>query len=160
MPRAMRIALAVEGSRGDVYPMLALAQRLRGRGHDVLLCATPDFAPDAEEHGVAFRPVGLSARALLSAQAEAVVKGGRHVLRAIDAMLDEHLRAQFETVPDAVKGADLVVGAGVQLAAASGAELHGIPLDRIRAAFYYVRDGEVVSYDDLPGRHELEQLLS
>jgi DNA helicase-2/ATP-dependent DNA helicase PcrA len=38
-------------------------------------------------------------------------------------------------------------------------ELHGIPLERIRAAFYYVRDGEVVVHDDLPGRDELERLL-
>ena len=38
-------------------------------------------------------------------------------------------------------------------------ELRGIPLDRIRAAFYYVRDGEVVTFDDLPGRAELEELL-
>jgi DNA helicase-2/ATP-dependent DNA helicase PcrA len=40
------------------------------------------------------------------------------------------------------------------------AELHGLPLDTVRAAFYYVRDGEVVSYADLPGREELTQLLS
>jgi DNA helicase II / ATP-dependent DNA helicase PcrA len=39
-------------------------------------------------------------------------------------------------------------------------ELRGIPLDRIRAAFYYVRDGEVEHHDDLPGREELEQLLA
>ena len=39
-------------------------------------------------------------------------------------------------------------------------ELRGIPLDRIRAAFYYVRDGEVVTFDDLPGREKLEKLLA
>jgi DNA helicase-2/ATP-dependent DNA helicase PcrA len=38
-------------------------------------------------------------------------------------------------------------------------ELRGIPLERIRAAFYYVRDGEVVTFADLPGRDELERLL-
>ena len=38
-------------------------------------------------------------------------------------------------------------------------ELRGIPMERIRAAFYYVRDGEVVTFDDLPGRRELEELL-
>ena len=38
-------------------------------------------------------------------------------------------------------------------------ELHGVPMERIRAAFYYVRDGEVITHDDLPGRAELEALL-
>ena len=38
-------------------------------------------------------------------------------------------------------------------------ELRGIPLGRIRAAFYYVRDGEVEWYDVLPGRAELETML-
>lgn len=39
------------------------------------------------------------------------------------------------------------------------AEQHGIPLERVTAAFVYVRTGEVVRYDDLPGRAELERLL-
>jgi DNA helicase-2/ATP-dependent DNA helicase PcrA len=40
------------------------------------------------------------------------------------------------------------------------AELHDVPLDRVRAAFYYVRTGDVVTYDDLPGRAELERLVA
>jgi DNA helicase-2/ATP-dependent DNA helicase PcrA len=39
------------------------------------------------------------------------------------------------------------------------AEQHGIPLDRVTAAFVYVRTGEVVRHDDLPGRAALERLL-
>ena len=33
------------------------------------------------------------------------------------------------------------------------------PLERVRAAFYYVRTGDVVEPADLPGRAELERLL-
>jgi DNA helicase II / ATP-dependent DNA helicase PcrA len=40
------------------------------------------------------------------------------------------------------------------------AELHDVPVERVRAAFYYVRTGDVVVHDDLPGRHELERLVS
>jgi DNA helicase II / ATP-dependent DNA helicase PcrA len=40
------------------------------------------------------------------------------------------------------------------------AELKGIPVDRVRAAFYYVRTGELVRYDDLVDRSTLEQLVS
>ncbi len=39
------------------------------------------------------------------------------------------------------------------------AELSGTPLDRVRAAFYYVRTAELVEPARLPGRDELEALL-
>ncbi|WP_243058094.1 ATP-dependent DNA helicase [Nocardioides sp. SR21] len=40
------------------------------------------------------------------------------------------------------------------------AELHDVPLERVRAAFYYVRTGDLVEPDDLPDRQALEALLS
>lgn len=40
------------------------------------------------------------------------------------------------------------------------AELEGLPVERVRAAFYYVRSGELVVHDDLPGRDELGALVS
>jgi DNA helicase-2/ATP-dependent DNA helicase PcrA len=39
------------------------------------------------------------------------------------------------------------------------AELAGVPVERVRAAFYYVRTGEVVEPDGLPGRDDLERLV-
>ena len=38
-------------------------------------------------------------------------------------------------------------------------ELTGVPVERIRAGFYYVRDGELVEPSGLPGRDELEEVL-
>ncbi|MFD1948269.1 ATP-dependent DNA helicase [Nocardioides aestuarii] len=40
------------------------------------------------------------------------------------------------------------------------AELAGVPVEQVRAAFHYVRTGAIVSHDDLPGRVELEALVS
>jgi len=39
------------------------------------------------------------------------------------------------------------------------ADLAGVPVEQVRAAFYYVRSGALVEPPDLPGRHELEQLV-
>ncbi|QIX27621.1 ATP-dependent helicase [Nocardioides sp. JQ2195] len=40
------------------------------------------------------------------------------------------------------------------------AELCGVPVERVRAAFHYVRTGRTVDHtDDLPGREELEKLV-
>ncbi|MEJ7831513.1 MAG: ATP-dependent DNA helicase [Nocardioides sp.] len=40
------------------------------------------------------------------------------------------------------------------------AELHDLPLERVRAAFYYVRTGDLVLPDDLPDRVALERLVA
>ena len=39
------------------------------------------------------------------------------------------------------------------------AELAGVPVDRVRAAFYYVRTGDVVEPTGLPDRTDLERLI-
>jgi len=39
------------------------------------------------------------------------------------------------------------------------AELTGVPVEQVRAAFYYVRTGELVEHTGLAGRPELERLL-
>ncbi|MET1058485.1 MAG: 3'-5' exonuclease, partial [Nocardioides sp.] len=39
------------------------------------------------------------------------------------------------------------------------AELTGVPVDRVRAAFYYVRTGRLVEHDGLPERADLERLF-
>lgn len=40
------------------------------------------------------------------------------------------------------------------------AELMGVDVGNVTASFYYVRSGEIVTYDDLPGRAELETLVT
>jgi len=40
------------------------------------------------------------------------------------------------------------------------AELAGVPVERVRAAFYFVRSGRVVEPEGLPGRGELEAMLT
>jgi DNA helicase-2/ATP-dependent DNA helicase PcrA len=40
------------------------------------------------------------------------------------------------------------------------AELHDVPLERVRAGFYYVRTGQLVEAERLPGRAELEALVT
>jgi DNA helicase-2/ATP-dependent DNA helicase PcrA len=40
------------------------------------------------------------------------------------------------------------------------AELHGVPLEQVRAGFYYVRSAELVEHRGLPGRTDLERLIT
>lgn len=52
----MKVALVTFGTRGDVEPFVALAQRLRRAGHDAYLTAPSNFARSASLYGVPFRP--------------------------------------------------------------------------------------------------------
>jgi DNA helicase-2/ATP-dependent DNA helicase PcrA len=80
------------------------------------------------------------------------------------------VRGRIDAVYDEPDGGFLVVdwktGRGLdadplQLAVyrLAWAELHSVPLEKVRAGFYYVRTGELVEPRDLPGREDLEALL-
>jgi vancomycin aglycone glucosyltransferase len=127
----LRIVLAADGTRGDVHPLLALARRLGLRGHAVTLCAPPDFADDAAAVGVPFQAVGASVRDYLATQAAVLAGRPLRLLREALHYSETSIAAQFAVVPEVAAGADLVIGGGVQGAAASAAELNG-------AAYRYV----------------------
>lgn len=122
----MRIVLAPEGTRGDLDPMLALADALQLRGHETVVCAPPNFADRVAARGLAFRPVGCDVQAYLQGEAQAILGGALRLVAAAQRYTDASVRAQFAALPAAAEGADLIVGAGVQLAAASVAEQLGI----------------------------------
>jgi vancomycin aglycone glucosyltransferase len=123
----LRIALTSEGTRGDIDPLLTLADRFRECGHEPLLCASPDFARDAAARQLEFHPIGRSVRAFMGEHADAVARGGVALLGSIREYWTTALADQFDQLPKAARCADLIIGAGVQAAAASTAELHGIP---------------------------------
>lgn len=85
--------------------------------------------------------------------------GNRQVVRGrIDAVYDEPdgscLVVDWKT--GARQSADPLQLALYRLA---WSELHDLPLDKVQAAFYYVRSGDLVVHDDLADRAELEKLL-
>ncbi len=127
----MRIVLAADGTRGDVQPMIELGVRLATAGHDVVLCASTDFAAQAASCGVRFVSGGNSPRDFLAEHAGVIE---RHPARALAEGI-RYLRQHFETrlaaLVDLARGADLVVGAGAEMAASSAAEVNG-------AAYRYV----------------------
>lgn len=54
----MRICLATSGTRGDVFPFLALGRELASRGHEVFVVTHPYFARDIAEAGLEIEPIG------------------------------------------------------------------------------------------------------
>ena len=121
----MRIALAADGTRGDIHPMLALAAGLVRRGHQVVFCGPPDFAEDARACGVELRPVGTSVRAYLEERAAMLHGGALASLRAGRQYVEEQVGRQMRGLAEAIDRADWVLAAGSQFAASSVAELRG-----------------------------------
>jgi len=96
----------------------------------------------------------------------ALVLGGQVVRGRIDAVYDDrgpgerHAAPRYLLVDWKTNQAQTADPLQLALYRVAWAELVGVPVDRVRAAFYYVRSGDLVEPDGLPGRAELEGLLS
>jgi UDP:flavonoid glycosyltransferase YjiC (YdhE family) len=123
----MKIALAVEGSRGDVYPMLELGASFAAAGHRIAICANPDFRASAEERGFEFRPLGNNIREFLTSRAGAITGGALKLMRELDRYSRENLILQFDTLSEITRDVDLLFGGGVLVAGPTAAERNGIP---------------------------------
>ena len=123
----MQIALVVDGTRGDVQPMLVLGQALAAGGHAVRLCAPPDFREATERTGLEFRAVGTNVRAWLARHTHALEGRPIYALREMIRYARECLRAQFEALPEATSGSEYLIGAGIQLAGPSLAAVRSVP---------------------------------
>jgi UDP:flavonoid glycosyltransferase YjiC (YdhE family) len=123
----MRFALTVEGSRGDVHPMLDLGDRLVARGHEVVVCAPPDAREAVEARGMELRPVGFDVHDGLAANANALLAGGLRGMRVGYAWFRATACDQLARLPELTRDVDRIIGAAIQLGAASAAELNGIP---------------------------------
>jgi vancomycin aglycone glucosyltransferase len=120
----MRVLLSTIGSRGDVQPLVALAHELRALGHEVRLCVPPDFREWIEAMGFAVTSIGPELRATGRISASAAVPTAEQRRQ----MIEGAVAVQFETIRDAARGCDLIVGAtALQVAAPSVAESMSIP---------------------------------
>ena len=116
----MRALLSTIGSRGDVQPMVALALQLRTLGHEARICAPPDFRSWIEGFGIQFFPIGPEVTSTAKPSAPPTPEQVR-------AMMEGTVVTQFETIPHAAEGCDVIVaGNAINVAARSVAEQMGI----------------------------------
>jgi vancomycin aglycone glucosyltransferase len=118
----MRILLAPHGTRGDVQPIVALAVGLRARGHVVSLTVPANFVSWLRGYGFDTVSDGVDVEALLRS-AGAGLQSLSWQMRYLSHMTP----LLFEPVARASEGCDLIVGAGLQFAAASVAQWRGVP---------------------------------
>ncbi len=137
----MRVLISGCGSRGDVEPLVALAVRLRELGAEVRMCAPPDYVERCAAVGVPMVPIGRPVRA--GAREPGVLPPGAPEVAG------EVIAEQFDRLPEAAEGCDVVVATGLlptAIAARSVAEKLDIP-------YFYT----VLCPDHLPTTHTPER---
>jgi rhamnosyltransferase subunit B len=123
-----RIILTAIGSRGDLYPQLAIAIELHHRGHSVAIASHREYGPKVEALGLKFHPIAPENSAISSpedlAKAMDLKTGTEYLIRHwVLAALPETYR-QLSII---CKDADLIVAGGLVYAASLVAEKQGIP---------------------------------
>jgi len=118
----MRILIATHGTRGDVQPVLALAIALRARGHDARFVAPANFVEWIASYGFRCESDGVDV--------EAVLRGPDLDFQSVRSQMRYMKKIAprlFDAVERASVGADLILGAGIPIAAPSIADLRGVP---------------------------------
>ena len=126
--KSLNITLAAVGSRGDVQPMVALARTLRTRGHTVTLAAPPDFGAWIEQEGFKFVPVGVDIKKYLHDTPGALGGSAGEMYRAGKAFFDTQLQLHADDLRAACQGADILVWAGLAIAAVAVGEGMKLPV--------------------------------
>jgi UDP:flavonoid glycosyltransferase YjiC (YdhE family) len=138
-----RILIVAKGGYGDVFPMLALAQRLTARGHQATLVAEARWTAAAGQLGIPFIPL------------DTPEPSGR-VGRVLHIFAPIHFAAECASVAEAGRGQSLIVGNQL---AYSGA----IAARRLQIPWVYCAPSPLAmpSYADpplLPYLHRLQEL--
>jgi UDP:flavonoid glycosyltransferase YjiC (YdhE family) len=121
----MKIACIILGTRGDVQPMVALATGLMKNGHEVIICAPPENEELVRQNNGQFRAFGPGIKKEVRENPQKQ-KGGVAVQispkEGKKFTIDQMVR-----LPEIIKGADLVLGAGIVIGVPTAAEVLKVP---------------------------------
>jgi vancomycin aglycone glucosyltransferase len=122
----MRVLLVPIGSRGDVQPLLVLAQELRRRSHAVSFATCPNFCEVVRAEGFECAAIGRDSQALILENAALAEQNPVRALpRQLQLLSDETTRQCRDLLELDLPRFDLVVGAGLSFAARLLAERQG-----------------------------------
>jgi len=120
----MKIAIAVNGTRGDVQPMLALASGLIKNGHEIVFCAPPENEELIRRYNCPFVAFGPNYKELFKQNAQ--MKGGATKAPSPKEMKKE-TENQIDLLPELLKGSDLLLGVGFVLGVHTVADILKVP---------------------------------
>ena len=124
MSRSLRVVLAAIGSRGDVQPMLGLAQALVACHHRPIIAAPPNFEGWVRSLGFDFAPLGIDMQAFLAANRTMMTGNPVTLLREMSRAFKEQLPPDTRQLKSICGdgNADAIVWGGLALMAPTVAE--------------------------------------
>ncbi len=110
----MKISILTLGTRGDVQPFVALAQKALERGHQVVICTGKTFKPFIEDTGIEFREAASDLMAMLeTAEGQMVFKHAlQHPFRTkkyLDEVVNPVFRQTLDQFYEAAQGTDVIL---------------------------------------------------
>jgi len=120
----MKIAIVINGTRGDVQPMLALATGLMKKGHEIVFCAPPENEELVKRYQCPFVAFGPNYKELF--KEKKMMKGGATSGPSPKEGKRETLK-QIDLLPELLKGSNLVLGVGFVLGAHTVADILKVP---------------------------------
>ena len=120
----MKIAIIINGTRGDVQPMLALASGLIRNGHEIVFCAPPENEELIRRYNCSFIAFGPNYKELFKKNAQ--MKGGATKAPTPNEMKRE-TENQINLLPELLRGVDLVLGVGFVLGVHTVADILKVP---------------------------------
>lgn len=123
--------LSTLGSLGDLHPFIAIGLRLKARGYEPIIAASPDFRGHATSEGLAFHPVGPARAEVLQHLGMDVAELGRRVMKdtlfILEAGCFPYIRSMYDDLVPVIDGAALVLNSTLMYSARFAAEKLGVP---------------------------------
>ena len=127
----MKIALLAYGSRGDIQPVLAVADALKSRGHGVRMTVNTSSASWAKDSGIELFPMPPDIEAFWKSQeGQGMLASGKTMrfLKEISALERKYDDEVADTCARACEGTDVIISTiGTAYRAAALQELLGLP---------------------------------
>ncbi|GAA4459943.1 glycosyltransferase [Phytohabitans houttuyneae] len=137
----MRITVLALGTRGDVYPLMALAAELARRGHEVRIGVSPNLVDMPRRLGLDVVPVGWDQQKVLESER------GREWVTMTD--IDSFLRRTHEIYREYGERFD---DEAIEISAGCEAVVCAVVSEQWAAAVAEARDVPLVAYDLAPAR--------
>jgi rhamnosyltransferase subunit B len=121
-----KIVITAIGSAGDVHPFLAIGRTLLTRGHRVVFCTHPPFAPLVEAEGFKFVPIG-AAQEYEAALANPALWNPRTSFRVLWKVIAPTIRPHVDALSSLLTDDTVMLGSLWAFAARIVQEVRGAP---------------------------------
>jgi UDP:flavonoid glycosyltransferase YjiC (YdhE family) len=125
----MRIAVSCRGSRGDCYPIIAIAHALQRRGHEVEICVPRNFAPLVRELSLPYTCPDEDSEEVMRS-----FGSGWRAVRAAVRWMARDIKTQIDLLRRPTERADVLVTSVNEMAPPTVAEWRRIPHYRVAYA--------------------------